>query len=310
MAKQIRTTLKGYFQTGNIPVEQHYIDFIDSTLNFSESNTGDINLIGNITSSGNISASGETGQHTFGGTIFDIKGNVSASGDISSSALVTAKNMEIYGNITASGNIKCGNFDVGGSVSAQNVDYTYISSSKITVVGPVTSTTLDTGQGANELYKMDQNVRTIDAVTFATVDTGQGANELYDMDQNVKTTSTPAFSGLNLGNTLVSARNWTNGKFENTDATKFHHQLTLNNVPVINPSKGGIGFANGPEIFTIQSANITAGAIIIATTSVYNIHAFINIITVGEAGLSLGTTGGLSYGGGTVVVNFAIMNLA
>ena len=40
MAKQTRITLKGYFQTGNIPVEQHYIDFIDSTLNLSENNTG------------------------------------------------------------------------------------------------------------------------------------------------------------------------------------------------------------------------------------------------------------------------------
>jgi len=38
-----------------------------------------------------------------------------------------------------------------------------------------------------------------DAVTFATVDTGQGANELYDMDQNVLTTSTPQFARMGLG---------------------------------------------------------------------------------------------------------------
>ena len=34
------------------------------------------------------------------------------------------------------------------------------------------------------------------AVTFTTVDTGQGANELYDMDQNVKTTSSPTFANI------------------------------------------------------------------------------------------------------------------
>ena len=34
------------------------------------------------------------------------------------------------------------------------------------------------------------------AVTFATVDTGQGANELYDMDQNVLTTSSPTFVNI------------------------------------------------------------------------------------------------------------------
>ena len=48
MAIQLRTTLKGYFQTGNIPVEQHYVDIIDSTLSISESNSGNIDLIGNI----------------------------------------------------------------------------------------------------------------------------------------------------------------------------------------------------------------------------------------------------------------------
>lgn len=44
----------------------------------------------------------------------------------------------------------------------------------------------------------DQAVKAASAVTFATVDTGQGANELYDMDQNVLTTSSPIFSGLTL----------------------------------------------------------------------------------------------------------------
>lgn len=54
--------------------------------------------------------------------------------------------------------------------------------------------TLDTGQGANELYEMNQSVLNISNVTFATVDTGQGANELYDMDQDVLTTNNVTFS--------------------------------------------------------------------------------------------------------------------
>ena len=58
----------------------------------------------------------------------------------------------------------------------------------------VTVGTLNTGQGANELYDMNQNVQTGDGVTFATVNTGQGANELYDMDQNVTTTSNVEFA--------------------------------------------------------------------------------------------------------------------
>ena len=65
MAKQNRTTLKNYFQTGDKPSQAQYADLIDSKVNLSESNTGDIELRGNInilegniTASGNISASG------------------------------------------------------------------------------------------------------------------------------------------------------------------------------------------------------------------------------------------------------------
>lgn len=62
----------------------------------------------------------------------------------------------------------------------------------------VVATTVNTGQGANELYAMNQNVRTTDGVTFATVNTGQGANELYAMNQAVRTTDSPTFGGLTL----------------------------------------------------------------------------------------------------------------
>jgi hypothetical protein len=49
-----------------------------------------------------------------------------------------------------------------------------------------------------------QALNTDSAVTFATVDTGQGANELYDMDQNVKTTSSPTFAAATITGTLTA----------------------------------------------------------------------------------------------------------
>jgi hypothetical protein len=49
-----------------------------------------------------------------------------------------------------------------------------------------------------------QELNTDSAVTFATVDTGQGANELYDMDQNVKTTSSPTFAAATITGTLTA----------------------------------------------------------------------------------------------------------
>jgi len=65
-----------------------------------------------------------------------------------------------------------------------------------TIDGALGADTLDTGQGANELFAMNQDVETTDAVTFTTVNTGQGSNELFGMDQNVLTTSNVSFNEL------------------------------------------------------------------------------------------------------------------
>ena len=81
MAKQTRTTLKGYFETGDTPSQAQYADLIDSKLNLSENNTGNIQITGNLTASGNISASGTVSSQNFilgsGGSILatDTSGN-------------------------------------------------------------------------------------------------------------------------------------------------------------------------------------------------------------------------------------------
>ena len=66
-----------------------------------------------------------------------------------------------------------------------------ITSTHITVLG----NTSGTNSGDQTLPTRDSlGVDTDDAVTFATVNTGQGANELYDMNQNVLTTSDVTFN--------------------------------------------------------------------------------------------------------------------
>ena len=71
----------------------------------------------------------------------------------------------------------------------------------------VTFATVNTGNGAYELFAMNQDVESTDAVTFATLDTGQGANELYDMDQNVLEASDVKFNALNLTSNLNIIQN-------------------------------------------------------------------------------------------------------
>jgi len=85
--------------------------------------------------------------------------------------------------------------------TGQGANELYDMNQNVQTTDAVTFSTVNTGNGANELYAMNQNVQTTNAVIFSTVDTGQGANELYDMDQNVLTTSTPTFAGIRMTST-------------------------------------------------------------------------------------------------------------
>jgi len=114
MAKQNRTVLKTYFESGDIPNQSQYSDLIDSNLNLSENNTGNINLTGDITASGNISASGTIFADNFQSTGGDVAG-ISFTDDLN-----------LTGNITASGNISASGqmfSDRYRFTSANNNDY-------------------------------------------------------------------------------------------------------------------------------------------------------------------------------------------
>ena len=270
MAKQNRTTLKGYFETGDIPNQTQYGHLIDSNLNLSDTNaqiaaseisasallsetfisaSGDISAKGFVSASGLIAGQSNgsapyvsasngnifvSGTGSFGQIIvneykdINLKGDLTASGNVSASGYVSCSALVIAGSeirgaggdITASGDIKAAGFD--GPLTTTG----------ITSTGPGIFTTLDTGQGATEVYLMNQNVRTSDDVIFAdvsssgniqttgylsgsvisssgnikaqgkieaaTVNTGQGANELYAMNQNVRNYDSTTFKDIRL----------------------------------------------------------------------------------------------------------------
>ena len=81
MAKQNRTILKGYFETGDIPTQAHFIDLIDSDLNLLDSG---LQIIKGPISSSHMYASKDivaTGSLT--------TTNITASGNISGSLVST-----------------------------------------------------------------------------------------------------------------------------------------------------------------------------------------------------------------------------
>ena len=69
MAKQNRNTLKGYFETGDIPTGANYVDLIDSPVIMDTENTGSINLQGTGSFSEiSISSTGSFGYVSASGT--------------------------------------------------------------------------------------------------------------------------------------------------------------------------------------------------------------------------------------------------
>ena len=75
-----KTTLKGYFEIGDIPSQAQYADLIDSNLNLQE--TGTQILVGTLSAS-----------------FLEVQNHITSSGNISASGYLVVQ------NITASGNI-------------------------------------------------------------------------------------------------------------------------------------------------------------------------------------------------------------
>ena len=156
---------------------------IPQQINAADGSKMDIVFTEAVSGNANISVGGGIASGTMTGSA-QVVGSL-PSGTVSSSAQIATDISGSFGTVS-------------GSVSTR-VTTTEASGALFDGTGAVTFATVDTGQGANELYDMDQNVKTDSAVTFATVDTGQGANELYDMDQNVKTDSAVTFATVDTG---------------------------------------------------------------------------------------------------------------
>jgi len=243
MAKQLRTTLKGYFQTGNIPVEQHYVDFIDSTLNISENNSGNIDLTGNITASGTLSLGGNvSGSGDF------ITAGITSSGHISASGAVTASGINIFGNITASGNVKCGNFDIGGSALFDN----------ISLGGTALTTTFAELNYLDGLTSAEATqIKNIDSNAISNAEWGYVAG----MNQSVATTDSPTFAALNIGKVAKGGIGTYGGSIVVPSGGKAF-TFTLTSIPTIAGINSGQISKTAPTL--IQNASVgSTDAIII-----------------------------------------------
>ena len=90
---------------------------------------------------------------------------IDSNNNTNTAALIVEKDTQTRGNGTELFRVE-ENGNVGiGTASPGN---------KLDVNGGIDANTLNTGQGDNELYAMNQNVRTTDTVTFSSI-TGNGS---------------------------------------------------------------------------------------------------------------------------------------
>tara|TARA_B100001094_G_C18135425_1_gene774779 strand:+ start:828 stop:1322 length:495 start_codon:yes stop_codon:yes gene_type:complete len=140
MAKQTRTTLKGYFETGDIPTGGNYVDLIDSPLMLNTENTGSANILGTITASGDISSSG-TGSFTGGIVSTNATGSF---GRVQSTTLTGTLKTATQTNITSVGtlsSLSVGNITSSGTISASGFISAFGSSSFVGLPTTEPSTT-------------------------------------------------------------------------------------------------------------------------------------------------------------------------
>ena len=324
-----KNTLKGYFNTGNIPNQSQYADLIDSNLNLQETGTqvlvgtlssSFLEVTNHITASGNISSSGG-----FIGDITTIR-NVtnaefhpvfvdSANGELTPETLYTSNSSLTYnpstnamtlGQITASGNISSSgavyaNAFYGDGSGLTNAPSTYTNitaSGNISASGNIIASTLDTGQGANKLYDMNQNVKTTSAVTFTTVNTGQGATEVHLMNQHVQTTNSPTFAGLTLTKVDYETLDLGSTTIKVIDGGSAG-QLLVRSVPSI---EAGASSAT----YTLTTDRILATSVIIISTSALITCNATNIAN-GSCGITFHNPTLIDFSSGTVTINIAIL---
>jgi len=216
------------------------------------------------------------------------------------SATKKFKNLFLTGDITASGHAH-----VVGDITASGV----LKGATGNIAGALVAATLDTGQGANELYDMDQNVKTTNAVVFTTVNTGQGANELYAMDQAVKTNSDVVFADVQIDGDLVVAGT---ASFTNTTNLEIKDRfislasgstsvgdggIVVNHFGGTYPSGSAFGYEGGTaNRWAVQNEFMPTGSSMIP-------DAYMGIVTFSTA-VPTGnpTYGGQNYGYGNIHV--------
>ena len=171
------------------------------TITFTSAPNAAADFFGVVMGEASYIAYGTVGANEMG----VVEGAVSASGGV---VVDSSKNISGFTKVTSTsfsgifeGDVVSGSAQLATRISGS---FTDASSSFSTRITTNTSTgSILAGSGNIQGLGSTNNV-TFGAITSTTLDTGQGANELYDMDQNVKTDSSPTFVNVTATGTMTA----------------------------------------------------------------------------------------------------------
>ena len=297
MAIVTKTTLKTYFEQGDIPTQGQYVDLIDSNLNLGESETTQI-IQGTISASAAIVGYVElkkmyipgigVGSATVG-TTFTVGRSLEVIGDINTTGNISASGYLVIQNITASSNISA-----SGDIVIQNITASSnISASGYLVVQNITASSNISASGTGSFGFL----------ALANISTSG-----YLVAQNITASSNISASGTIKGQSILATSNM--GYTTGAGGTVTQLTSRISSV-TINRMCGSITLVSGVGSSTFQTFNVSnslveeTDVVVVSQKSGTDIYqVIVTNITNGEFSISCATTGITLE---SPVINFAII---
>ena len=220
--------------------DQEYVDF---------STSNEVNVKVNDTERLSVTAAGVdiTGAATVS-TDLTVSGNLTVAG--TQTQLNTATlNIEDKNLLIASGAADSATADGAGiTVDGASATFTYSHSG--------------TQWNMNKALDMGANtITTTGAIAGATLNTGQGANELYAMDQDVQTSDSPQFTGVNVGHASDTTLTRASAGDINVEGNLVY-RAGGTDVPVADGGTGASTLTDGGVLLGSGTSAITAMAVL------------------------------------------------
>ncbi len=262
MANQNKTTLKTYFQQGDIPTEGQYVDLIDSQLNVVETTAqtvaGAVTFTSAITCSGNISSSGTIIADNFQST----------GGD---DQISFTDNLNITGHITASGNI-----------SASGEIFSQTSASIATLIA--TNKTAQEASASKWQTLTTAEVDQLENINSNTISNTQWGY-LGAMDQHVASSALVSFGTLTLTEVMEAGEcNW-EGLACLVEGRNM--EIPLKNIPELQGyAAGKYGVTSLP--LDISNDSVNRADVIICNSLYDKLDVMVTRVGVGKFSIALG----------------------